>query len=48
MPICFAQNQEDFVEKNYVAEKVDLESENEEIEDVEETPVEAAAEEAAE
>ena len=40
MAICFAQNQEDFVEKNYVAEKVDLESENEEIEDVEETPVE--------
>lgn len=40
MPICFAQNQEDFVEKNYVAETVDLESENEEIEDVEETPVE--------
>ena len=40
MPICFAQNQEDFVEKNYVAETVDLESENEEIEDVEETTVE--------
>lgn len=40
MPICFAQNREDFVEKNYVAETVDLESENEEIEDVEETPVE--------
>ena len=40
MPICFAQNQEDFVEKNYAAETVDLESENEEIEDVEETPVE--------
>ena len=40
MPICFAQNREDFVEKNYVAETVDLESENEEIEDVEETPIE--------
>ena len=43
MAICFAQNQEDFVEKNYVAETVDLESENEEIEeieDVEEAPVE--------
>ena len=40
VPICFAQNREDFVEKNYVAETVDLESENEEIEDVEETPIE--------
>ena len=40
MAICFAQNREDFVEKNYVAETVDLESENEEIEDVEEAPVE--------
>ena len=40
LPICFAQNREDFVEKNYVAETVDLESENEEIEDVEDAPVE--------
>lgn len=40
MAICFAQNREDFAEKNYVAETVDLESENEEIEDVEETPIE--------
>ena len=40
MAICFAQNREDFVEKNYVAETVDLESENEDIEDVEETPIE--------
>lgn len=40
MPICFAQNREDFVEKNYVAETVDLESENEDVEYVEEAPVE--------
>lgn len=40
MAICFAQNREDFVEKNYVVETVDLESENEDIEDVEETPIE--------